>query len=433
MRLLKITDVLVPADRQRQEFDEEALSSLGEDIVRNGLYNAIKIRETPEGPTLLQGERRLRAIQALYEYGIQFKYDGKLVPLDFLPTTSDGTLTEIEKEERELQENLQRENLTWQEEQLAVAKLHMLREKQALAGGSHQTLSATANEIRGLVERAANTSTGIADVRRALTIAAHIADPEVMKASSPREAEKIVERKVREEHNVKLAALMGSVAPSARHTMVQGDALEVMKTMQPQQFDIILSDPPYGVGAQSFGDQSDLTHQYDDSVETWRPLMQASVAEWTRLAKPLSHAYIFCDIRRWPELCTLFALHQWDVWATPLIWSKSNGILPRPEHGPRRTFESILYAIRGDKKIVAVRPDVIAVSQEANKVHAAQKPVALYTDLLSRSAKPGDRVLDSFAGSGTIFPAANRTHLYAVGIEKNVSMYAEAFKRLEER
>lgn len=433
MRLLKINEITIPASRQRQEFDPEALSALGEDIFRNGLYNAIKIEDTASGPELLQGERRLRAIGTLYEFGLQFKYDGKLVPLDLIPTTSDGVLTKLERRERELHENLQREALTWQEEQVALAELHQLRQEQAEASGSKQTMTATANEVRGLVERAANVSTGVAEVRRALTIAAHITDPDVLKASSPAEAEKVIRRKVTEQHNTKLAELMGKVASTARHTLLQGNCNEVMQNLDAQQFDVILTDPPYGVGAQEFGDQSDLTHKYDDSPATWRPLLQASVLQWTRLAKPQSHAYIFCDIRRWPELCAMFAAQQWDVWPVPLIWSKTNGILPRPEHGPRRTYESILYAIRGDRKAVIVKPDLIALPADAKKIHAAQKPVALYCDLLARTVKPGDRVLDAYCGSGTIFPAANRTHLYATGIEEHPAMYAAAFQRTEER
>lgn len=433
MRLIKIQDVIISEDRQRQHFDPEALSDLGEDIFENGLYNAIKVRTTPAGPVLLQGERRLRAVTALYEYGLQFKYDGKLVPLDLIPATDDGNLTELQATARELLENLRRENLTWQEKDLATARLHKLRQEQAQAQGKSQPLKDTAAEIKNLGEQKAHTTTGVAEVRRALIIAENIADPEVAKAASANEALKIIQRKVTEKKNIELANLMGSVAPSRKHVLLNGDSLEVMKTLPPQSFDLILTDPPYGVGAQEFGDQSELTHKYDDSPERWTADMPKWVAEFTRLAKPQSHAYIFCDIRRWPELVAMMKAQYWDVWSVPIIWSKNAGILPRPEHGPRRTYECVLYAIRGDKKTAHVRNDVVAVPAETNKVHAAQKPVALYCELLTRSSKPGDRVLDSFCGSGTIFPAANRCHLFATGIEGNQAMYVHASTRLEEK
>lgn len=431
MRLLQISSIIISEERQRQHFDPEALSDLGEDIFENGLYNAIKVRETAAGPVLLQGERRFRAITALYEYGLQFKYDGKLVPLDLIPVTSDGELTELQATARELLENLRRENLTWQEKDLATAKLHKLRQQEAQKEGRSQPLKDTAAEIKNLGDQKAHTTTGVAEVRRALIIAEHIADPEVAKAASASEAVKIIERKANEKKNTALAQLMGTVAPSRKHVLLNGESVEMMKTLPPQSFDLILTDPPYGVGAQEFGDQSDLVHKYDDSPEKWPDLMRASCIEWTRVAKPQSHAYIFCDIRRWPELVAMMKAHYWDVWPVPIIWSKNSGILPRPEHGPRRTYECVLYAIRGDKKIAHVRADVVAVPPESNKIHAAQKPVALYTELLTRSSKPGDRVLDSYCGSGTIFPAANRCHLFATGIEGNKAMYVEASTRLE--
>ena len=56
---------------------------------------------------------------------------------------------------------------------------------------------------------------------------------------------------------------------------------------------------------------------------------------------------------------------------------------------------------------------------DPNMSHGAQKPVALYIDLLKRSVKPGDVVFDPFAGSGTIFPAAHQAKVKAIGIEMN--------------
>jgi DNA modification methylase len=58
--------------------------------------------------------------------------------------------------------------------------------------------------------------------------------------------------------------------------------------------------------------------------------------------------------------------------------------------------------------------------------------VSLYEDLLKRSARPGDSVLDPFAGSGTIFPAAHSLKIKATGIELDPSAYGIAVKRLGE-
>jgi DNA modification methylase len=75
---------------------------------------------------------------------------------------------------------------------------------------------------------------------------------------------------------------------------------------------------------------------------------------------------------------------------------------------------------------------VLTWPSDPNLNHPAQKPVALYTDLLRRSCNPGDRVLDPFAGTGTIFPAAHSLKIFATGVEKNQSAYGIAVRRLKE-
>jgi site-specific DNA-methyltransferase (adenine-specific) len=64
--------------------------------------------------------------------------------------------------------------------------------------------------------------------------------------------------------------------------------------------------------------------------------------------------------------------------------------------------------------------------------HGAQKPVELFRNLLARSCRPGDTVLDPFAGSGTIFPAAHDLKVLATGIEMEPQYYGMCVKRIEE-
>jgi DNA modification methylase len=149
------------------------------------------------------------------------------------------------------------------------------------------------------------------------------------------------------------------------------------------------------------------------------------------MAKDEAHAYIFCDIDRFHELREIMQAAGWYVFRTPLINHKENsGRIPLPEHGPKRQYEILLYAIKGWKKVNGVFSDVISSSLEENLGHGAAKPIALYANLLKRSAKPGDVVFDPFAGTGTIFPAAHQFRCKAIGIEVNPEYYGIAVQRL---
>ena len=122
----------------------------------------------------------------------------------------------------------------------------------------------------------------------------------------------------------------------------------------------------------------------------------------------------------------------WYVFRTPLINHKVNsGRVPLPDQGPRRQYEILLYAIKGKKPVTHIYPDVISTTGDENMSHGAQKPIALYQNLLQRSVRPGDKVIDTFAGTGPIFPAAHTYQCEATGLEQNPEYYAFCLRRLE--
>jgi site-specific DNA-methyltransferase (adenine-specific) len=439
--LLESTD----RPRQRQEFDSAALLELADSIKKHGLFHAIVVR--PDGKTLVAGERRLRAIEEhLVPLGVAVRYGGETLPLGHIPVVPVATEDPLALEEIELDENFRRVNLSWQEHTAAVARLHQLRGAQANAlmsaaiasgrvpeeeGLKPHTVAATAVEVRGSSEGDAQNTT-----RQEIILAQHLHRPEIAAAKSVKEAFKTLKRLEEGERNRVLAAAVGATYTADVHQAFHASCLEWMTGPEWQgKFDVILTDPPYGMGAHEFGDSAGrlagIDHQYDDSYESWVPLMQ----RWTELSyavtKPQAHAYVFCDIDRFHELRGLMQKAGWYVFRTPLINVKGSGRVPLPDKGPRRQYEICLYAIKGDKTVTAIYPDVITSSADEQMQHGAQKPVELYVNLLRRSCRPGDWVLDCFAGTGTILPAAHEMKLVGVAVEQSASSYGLCVKRLE--
>jgi len=63
------------------------------------------------------------------------------------------------------------------------------------------------------------------------------------------------------------------------------------------------------------------------------------------------------------------------------------------------------------------------------KIHPTQKPVALYKWLLSRYAKPGDRILDTHGGSGSICIACHDLGYDLTWMELDADYYKAACDR----
>jgi len=410
MKLTPIDSIIIPPNRQRKEFLPAEIEDLAESIRTRGLMHPPVVRN--DGVTLVAGERRLRAIQSLYTLGAQFSCNGQLVPLGQLPVTLLSDLSDLELREAELEENTIRLDLTWQEKAAAIAELHSLRSERAGKTGQAQTITKTAQEIHGKAVEGYQVSR----VHEAVLLREHLTNPAVQAAKTQKDAVKIV-RKIKEaEHRQRLAEAFDLT--TTKHTLTHGDAVELLPTLPTGQFDCILTDPPYGVGADTFGDMADCGHNYIDSWENALMCYAALAFEGFRVTKPDAHLYAFCDILKFPELVPIFEAAGWTVWPKPMIWSKGNGMLPQPDYGPRYTYEAILYATKGSKRVQKVANDVICISREANLLHGAQKPVDLYCDLLARSVLPGDEILDCFAGSGTIVEAADRMRCTATAIEK---------------
>jgi len=431
MKTIPITTVVVSPNRQRRLFSADKLQEFSDGIARRGLLHPIILRPEHDKLVLVAGERRLRAITDLADLGTPIRHDGEEVPLGEIPYTLLTDLTPLEAEEAELEENIHRVDLTWQEQAAAHSRLKALREAQAARDGAiPPSVGDLAEELKGSREG------GFQDnLRRELIVAKHLDKPEVAAAKSVDEAFKILKRAEQTERSRALGESVGRTFTADLHRCINADSLDWMKDCPAEQFDVILTDPPYGMGADEFGDSGGLAqgaHGYADTADTALRCYMALAWEGFRITKPQAHLYAFCDIDLFPQLKTIMTEAGWWVFRTPLIWHKPTAMrAPWPEHGPQRKYETCLYAVKGKRPTLKIAPDLVAWTPDTNLGHAAQKPVALFKDFLSRSVNAGDTVLDPFCGSGPVFPAAHELRCKATGIELDQASYGIAVKRIE--
>lgn len=422
MKLIRISDVIVGPERQRKEFTPRAIETLADSIKRLCLVHAILLEN--DGLTLRAGERRLRAITTLTE---PYVYDNQTVPPGFVPFTTTAELSESELFELELEENVQREDITWQERALAYSRLYELQQK----------LNATPLSISefGRVLHPEDPKNAMQIARRHLQVADHLDNPEVAGAKTLKEAANIIRRQNESILRTELLQRVGQ--QESRHTLVNASAFDFVRTLPDNSVDIIITDPPYGIDMDQMntqsGSSSGHTHTYSDGIGYANSCVRLLASEGARVSKATSVCYMFCDIRLWAVWRDIFIDEGWYGWPQPIIWDKSpTGSLLGAANGPRHVYECILMAIRGNKQVNTVGEDVIAIpGPQANKRHPAEKPVALYEKLLSWSAAPGDTILDLFCGCGPVIPAAEANGCTAIACEKDPEHYSVAALRLQ--
>lgn len=74
----------------------------------------------------------------------------------------------------------------------------------------------------------------------------------------------------------------------------------------------------------------------------------------------------------------------------------------------------------------------IGMSNEKDRIHATQKPVALYEWILSRYAKKGDKILDTHVGSASSLIACHNLGFDYVGFELDEYYFKASTERLED-
>lgn len=432
---VKVTDIVIPKNRQRKEFKVEKIIELAGSISRLGLMHPVVIRYDGNGGSrlLVAGENRIRALEYLWNFNEPVRCGTTVFPEGHVPCIYFGDLDELVAKEMELEENIRRVDLTWQEKAAATSELLELRSAQAKATDAPlPTVETIASEVRG------DSPSSRDKTRKEILVSKHLDDPEVKKASTVDDAFKLLKRREELQRNADLAAKVGVTFNSSVHTLMQGDTLERLPELPANSFDVLLTDPPYGIDADKFGDSGGIagagntgSHFYDDSWTYWNKLAKFLAAESFRVCKPQAHAYVFCDVDNFVLLKSFFQEAGWRVFRTPLVWvNPTANRAPWPEHGPQRKYQIALFAVKGNRPITKVVPDVLTYPSDENLNHQAQKPVALYQDLLQRSIRPGDTVLDCFGGTGPILPAAHALKCRATYIERDQAAYGIAIERL---
>ena len=218
-----------------------------------------------------------------------------------------------------------------------------------------------------------------------------------------------------------------------------GNAMDVLPGLPKESFDLVLTDPPYGVEfesnmrAEKFGEI-----QGDGKSSEARADVLAVLEQCVRLVGQNRHLYVFG-----PEV--LRAADMKVSKPAELIWVKQDGpgmgdlTLPwGPQHEPLHFYTSLHRHAgkRGrENNPVRIRKGTVlkAVKPTGFKVrHPSEKPVwGLLSELIESSSRAGETILDPFSGVGSTGVAAVLTGRKACLVELEERYCEIAAERIE--
>lgn len=423
---LEPTQVKVKEELPRIRKEMKKIEELAESFSKFGQLQPIVINRDLE---LVAGGRRLAACLLA----------GRKVKCCYIDTVEPLMMREME-----LEENLQREDLTPAEEVLAVSEIHELKKKihgAAVSGkeGSGWRLDDTADLIgktRGSV---------IEDLMLANMVKMF---PDLNQAKTKSEIKKVAKGLDAVNKRVNAMSAFESILKQtgSRVTIVQADATEHMKTMPDASVDLLLTDPPYGInidktmatigGTTGKTELTTVGSMYSDNTEDSLELYALLAKESIRFTKTTSHAYIFVGPEHFHFVRQIFISAGWIVHVKPIIWIKGvTGQCNVPTHWPASCYEMIMYMRRIDSRLVVEgKPDWVQYQKvvPSERVHQAQKPVDLLKDLIIRTSMPSQTLYDPFCGSGSSVIAALEMKMFPTACDNDVAAYTATMQRIVE-
>jgi 16S rRNA G966 N2-methylase RsmD len=204
-----------------------------------------------------------------------------------------------------------------------------------------------------------------------------------------------------------------------RPTIALADALDWLREQAPA--DLLLTDPPYST------DVADI----------------AAFADWLSIAwakiKPSGRGYVFigaypAEILAYLAVCKAHDLPLRQV----LVWTYRNTMGPSPRDAYKLNWQAILYLVGPDAAALdcpmlieqfSVQDINASDGRLGDRVHAWQKPMDIAERFIRHATRPGDTILDPFAGTGTFLLAATKLGRTARGCDTSPEMIALARSR----
>lgn len=193
------------------------------------------------------------------------------------------------------------------------------------------------------------------------------------------------------------------------------DCMEAMREMPDGYYDLAICDPPYGIGidGQKLKIGKNPKHNRKYHPRKGWDTAPPSDEYFRELERVSRHQVIFGANYFLPSIN-----QRHRGW---IVWYKGQQDLTMSD------CELAYSSFDTPTRVVIINRNQL--QKEGETIHPTQKPVALYEWILSRYAKPGDKILDTHLGSGS-----SRIAAYDMGLDfTGYEIDKDYFEAQEER
>lgn len=432
--------VIDRANRQRKIIDTKGLK---DSIARRGVMQPIIVTRDL---LLMAGERRLTASLELGLPDIPCRFFEDLSPTETMIV--------------ELEENLKRSDLTWQDTAAAIAQLHSIY----VASDSTWTHGKTGEAV----------GIDASYIGRFLRVAQDLSNPAIARQTALETAYNMLKRADERRSADALSEIMSAshevVIPAESQTgealpegaelplaipplakalptvaeVAAGEAVPILnqafgewaESYSGLPFNFLHCDFPYGINVfdGEYGDNTG-TEGYSDTKDVYFDLIEALARHQDKLISHSAHIMFWFSMEHYIATFDAFdSLFPDIVWQKfPLLWMKSDnvGIMPDPKRGPRRIYETCLIGTRGDRPVVKPVANAYACPTD-KRFHPSTKPEPMLRHFFQMFVDNGTRMLDPTCGSASALRAAVTMGAESVlGLEMDPSYHETATKAFE--
>ena len=225
--------------------------------------------------------------------------------------------------------------------------------------------------------------------------------------------------------------------------LVNGDAVQFLRTLGDKSISLIVTDPPYKVSQRGKSEKS-TTGGFLNKELTYRGKIfehndieiKDYASEFYRILKDDCHCYVMTNNYNLIDMLNEFTSVGFKF-IRSLIWDKQSKICGTFY---MNQFEYILMFRKFNPRNInnCSTPDILSVpikklkDADGNNLHDTEKPVDLMKILIENSTQEGETVLDPFMGIGASGVAALQLKRDFIGCEIDKKYFDIAQRRIDE-